>query len=102
MKVKNENIEKSNDSWNKLILNGHYLIYEALLFSNKGGVYKGEDLTTGASVIIKEARPFVDVSLLGNDAVTVLKKEFKILKKMANTGLAPKPIDFFKSGNIIF
>ncbi|MEO0185145.1 MAG: class III lanthionine synthetase LanKC, partial [candidate division WOR-3 bacterium] len=89
-------ISKDDTSKNELVLNTHYLIEKAIIFSNKGGVYKGKDLRNDNPVIIKEARPLVDLDHEANDAITVLEKEFKVLKKMDKTEFVPKPIDYFR------
>lgn len=76
--------------------NGRYLINAAIAFSNTGGVYAATDTHTGQQVIIKEARPFTNQSPNGTEAVALLKKEHRLLTILEETGVAPKPIDFFK------
>ena len=75
---------------------GRYRIESALAFSNSGGVYLALDTRTGAKVVVKEARPFTNVSPRGTDAVWLLKKEHRILALLAGTGVAPRPLDFFR------
>jgi hypothetical protein len=72
---------------------GRYLVKRVLSFSNSGGVYVAEDRETGREVVIKEARPFITTS---EDAVSLLKKEYRILSKLAHTKVAPQPLDFFQ------
>lgn len=72
---------------------GRYLVKSVFSFSNSGGVYLAEDRETGREVVIKEARPFIVTT---EDAVALLKKEHKILSKLAHTGVAPQPVDFFR------
>ncbi|MFE2481525.1 hypothetical protein ACFXDA_36960, partial [Streptomyces sp. NPDC059389] len=43
-----------------VLLGGRFSIREAIRHTNKGGVYRGTDVTTGAPVVIKEARPHVE------------------------------------------
>jgi serine/threonine protein kinase len=74
---------------------GRYEIVSVLTFSNSGGVYLATDHETGTTVVIKEARPCVNNTPSGEDAVALLKKEYRLLKKLAGTGVAPLPIDFF-------
>jgi len=74
---------------------GRYLVKQALAFSNSGGVYLAEDRTTGRDVVIKEARPHTLMDGQGNDAVKLLKKEQEILELLADTGIAPKPLESF-------
>lgn len=74
---------------------GRYKVEQALSFSNCGGVYQAIDSETGEKVIIKEARPHLGWTSLGNDAISLLEKEYRLLKKLESTGVAPRPIDLF-------
>ena len=74
---------------------GRFQIEGVLNFSNAGGVYYGKDTRTGARVVIKEARPYIEMSD-GNDAVTLLKKEYRLLTQLADTDIAPQPISLFQ------
>jgi serine/threonine protein kinase len=75
--------------------NGRYLVKNVLGFTNSGGVYIADDTETGEEVLVKEARPFVT---FGDDAITLLKKEYRLLSLIAEAGetFAPKPIDLFQ------
>ncbi|MBV8368535.1 MAG: class III lanthionine synthetase LanKC [Candidatus Eremiobacteraeota bacterium] len=75
--------------------NGRYLVKEAFTFSNTGGVYLALDRESGAEVVVKEARADTAVDRYGVDAVGRLKKEYAILEALADTGIAPKPVDAF-------
>src|SRR6185503_14082569 len=74
---------------------GRYLVTKALSFSNSGGVYLADDHTTGKEVVIKEARSHTLMDGWGNDAIKLLKKEQEILELLADTGIAPKPLESF-------
>jgi serine/threonine protein kinase len=76
--------------------NGRYKIEAALSFSNAGGVYRGFDRESGNRVVIKEARPLINATADGYDAVDLLKKEFRLLNVIADTGIAPQPLDLFQ------
>lgn len=76
--------------------NGRYVVERVVAFSNPGGVYIALDRESERKVIIKEARPFTNVSPRGTDAVWLLKKEQRILELLEDTGVAPKPLDFFQ------
>ena len=78
---------------------GRYLVKSALNFSNSGGVYVADDLETGNEVVIKEARPFVDTT---EDTISLLKKEHRILSKIAHLKIAPQPLDFFQDWEHFF
>lgn len=76
--------------------NGRYKIEAALSFSNAGGVYRGFDRESGNRVVIKEARPLINATADGYDAIDLLKKEFRLLNVIADTGIAPQPLDLFQ------
>ena len=79
-----------------ILLKERYLVQSAISFSNSGGVYKAHDRRMDRPVIIKEARPFVNLSRQGGrDAVDTLKKESQMLALLEDTGLVPRLIDFF-------
>jgi serine/threonine protein kinase len=87
------------DSDGILLKEGRYLVKTVLGFSNSGGVYVAEDTQTGQEVVIKEARPFVTAT---EDATSLLKKEHRILSKIAHTKVAPQPLDFFQDWEHFF
>jgi hypothetical protein len=65
--------------------------------SSKGGVYRCLVLTTGAEVVVKEARPLVNrVVRCRRDAVDCLRNEYRILKRLEDTGVTPRVVDFFQ------
>ena len=76
--------------------NGRYEILDVLEFSNAGGVYCGFDRETSRKVVIKEARPYVNETADGCDAVELLKKEYRLLTELAETGIAPQPVGLFQ------
>ncbi len=74
---------------------GRYEVQSVLSFTNPGGVYLALDRETSKRVVIKEARPFTNISVRGLDAIRLLKKEQRLLEVISDTGMAPKPLDFF-------
>lgn len=82
-----------------VLKDGRYVVKAALNFSNSGGVYVADDLETGQEVVIKEARPFVDTT---EDTISLLKKEYRILSKIAHLKIAPQPLDFFQDWEHFF
>lgn len=78
---------------------GRYLVKSSLSYTNSGGVYIAEDTHTGQQVVIKEARPYVDSI---EDTVSLLKKEHRILAKIAHLKIAPQPLDFFQDWEHFF
>jgi serine/threonine protein kinase len=81
---------------------GRYLIKKALAFSNSGGVYLAQDRSTGADVVIKEARAHTVQDGKGNDATSRLKKEYDILEGFQELGLSPRPVEFFQEWENLF
>lgn len=77
------------------LCNGRYVIENAISFSSAGGVYYGRDNLTGNKVVLKEARPCINATDQ-YDAVELLKKEHRLLTVLADTGVAPLPVDLFQ------
>ncbi len=76
-------------------LAGRFVIESAIAFSNRGGIYRGFDNETGADVIVREARPGVEVGDSGVDAKELLRHEYELLTELADTDLYVRPIAFF-------
>ena len=79
----------------KPLLAGRYEVGGALVFSNRGGIYKAVDTRTGADVVLREARPGVEIGPRGRDAVELLRHEHGLLAELADTGLFVRPVDYF-------
>jgi class III lanthionine synthetase len=75
---------------------GRYLVEAALRHTNSGGLYLALDHETKGKVVIKEARPLTNVDPSGGEARTLLGKELRLLTKLKDTGVGPRPIDFFQ------
>ena len=88
--------EKTPEQQPKPLLAGRYEVDSALLFSNRGGIYRAIDTVTGADVVLREARPGVEIGPVGIDAVTLLRHEHDLLTELADTGLFVQPLAFFK------
>jgi serine/threonine protein kinase len=84
------------DAGKPVLKNGRYEVISALAFSASGGVYKATDTHNRRTVVIKEARPLTNVLRSGSDAVSLLKKEHRLLTTLSGTGITPEPIDFFR------
>ncbi|MFC9283071.1 class IV lanthionine synthetase LanL, partial [Streptomyces collinus] len=85
-----------------VVLGGRFSVREAIRHTNKGGVYRGMDVTTSAPVVIKEARPHVEGDVAGSDVRDWLRAEARILEKLKHTGLAPEPLAVFEIGGHLF
>lgn len=78
------------------LFGGAYHIAAVIKHSNAGGVYLGADAVSGEPVIIKESRPFTGVDRHGTDNISRLRKEHRMLTKIAATGIAPQPYKLFQ------
>ncbi|MEU9450408.1 class IV lanthionine synthetase LanL [Streptomyces sp. NPDC048277] len=85
-----------------VVLGGRFSVREAIRHTNKGGVYRGTDITTGAPVVIKETRPHVEGDASGSDIRDWLRAEARTLEKLKGTGLAPEPLAMFETGGHLF
>ncbi|MER6098458.1 class IV lanthionine synthetase LanL [Streptomyces sp. NPDC001728] len=85
-----------------VLLGGRFSVREAIRHTNKGGVYRGTDVGTGAPVVIKETRPHVEADSSGNDVRDWLRTEARTLEKLKGTGLAPEPLAMFEHGGHLF
>lgn len=71
-----------------------YRVTAALHHSNGGGVYLAEDTRTGATVVLKEARPFAGLDEAGADAVARLETERTALERLAGVPGVPALLDY--------
>ncbi|MEV7415601.1 class IV lanthionine synthetase LanL [Streptomyces sp. NPDC089919] len=85
-----------------VLLGGRFSVREAIRHTNKGGVYRGTDATTGAPVIIKEARPHVEADASGSDVRDWLRAEARALEQLRGTELAPEPLGVFEHAGHLF
>ncbi|MFD7976499.1 class IV lanthionine synthetase LanL [Streptomyces sp. NPDC059071] len=85
-----------------VVLGGRFAVREAIRHTNKGGVYRGTDLRTGAPVVIKETRPHVEADASGSDVRDWLRAEARTLERLRGTGLAPEPLAVFEHGGHLF
>lgn len=82
-------------------LNGRYIVTEAIRHTNRGGIYRALDTENDVKVIIKQARPHVDVSQDG-DAQVLLRNEAAVLARLREAGISARLIDQFFVGEDIF
>lgn len=78
------------------LCNGRFAIESALSFSNTGGVYLSRDKLSGERVVVKEARPGVELGIAGVDATTRLANEANMLRAMGESGITPKLVTTFQ------
>lgn len=63
---------------------------------NAGALYRAR-LADGREVAVKEARHHVGLDADGDDAVDRLRREWRALRLLAGSGIAPEPIDYWES-----
>jgi serine/threonine protein kinase len=75
---------------------GRYRVTAALNFTSRGGVYTAVDQADNTTVILKEARPLVEIGTARASAVQVLDNEYRLLLELSGTGGFVEPLDFFQ------
>ncbi|MER5325617.1 class IV lanthionine synthetase LanL [Streptosporangium roseum] len=85
-----------------VMLNGRFVVREAVRHANRGGVYLAEDTRTGREVVVKEGRPHACADLSGRDARDRVAAERSRLEDLAETGAVPAVVDFFEQGGHAF
>ncbi|MGW0803955.1 class IV lanthionine synthetase LanL [Nonomuraea sp. NPDC002799] len=85
-----------------VLLDGRYVVREAIRHGNRGGVYLARDTETGEEVVVKEARPHACADLSGADARDKLAAERSRLDTLAGTGAVPAVVGFFEQGGHVF
>ncbi|MEV4969870.1 class IV lanthionine synthetase LanL [Streptomyces scopuliridis] len=86
----------------QVLLNGRFVVHEAIRHSNRGGVYRARDEHTGQKVVIKEARPFVGAEADGTDARDYLRNEYRTLRVLEPLGIAVRAVDLFEYQGHLF
>ncbi|MEU5125126.1 lanthionine synthetase LanC family protein [Streptomyces mobaraensis] len=81
---------------------GRFRVTSAFGFSNRGGVYLADDRSTGRPVVLKEARPHIEVGSGRLDAVELLEKEYRILRALFDCGFFVRPVEIFEEGGHTF
>ncbi|MGK5731771.1 class III lanthionine synthetase LanKC [Streptomyces sp. URMC 124] len=69
-----------------------YRVRRALNLTNGGGTYLATDSVTGATVVLREARPHAGLDLRGDDAVTRLSHERAVLARLAGLDCVPRSL----------
>ncbi|RMI39354.1 class III lanthionine synthetase LanKC [Streptomyces triticirhizae] len=77
------------------LADGRFTVTSAMRFTNRGGLYRAVDNETGADVVLREARPGVQVGPEGLDAVELLRHEHAMLTELADTDLFIRPVAYF-------
>lgn len=83
-----------------VLIGGRFEVRGAIALINRGGVYRAVDRTTGADVIIKQARAHTGAQITGWDSRDALRHEAHILSEL--DGLAPTVISVFDQESDLF
>jgi serine/threonine protein kinase len=89
-------VENVRESGREIRLAGRYRVTEALKFNSSGGIYAAIDERTDRPVVVREARPHFGAWSSGQDAISLLQKEARILEAMGPSGLCPGFVDLFQ------
>lgn len=79
-----------------------YSVEKAIRFTNSGGVYEAKQKSTQRRVIIKEARPFTQMTKASVNSIKLRKKEAEILQNCKNSSFFPELIDSFDDSGHYF
>ncbi|MGW0660605.1 class IV lanthionine synthetase LanL [Streptodolium elevatio] len=85
-----------------VLVAGRFAVTAAIRHSAKGGVFVGTDTVTGADVVVKQARAYVEVDHSGRDAHAALRHESALLERLADTGLTPAHVALVEQEGTLF
>jgi len=80
------------------LIGGRYRVERGIHRAASGNVFRGQDVTTGRRVIIKQARPYVGESDDGSDARTRLRNERRVLAALDGQDGVPRLLDHVAHG----
>lgn len=85
-----------------VLLAGRYAVTAAVRHGAKGGVFLGREASSGAEVVVKQARAHMEVDRAGTDARDALRHEAALLARLAGQGLAPRAIELIEQEDSVF
>jgi len=85
-----------------VLLGGRYALTAAVRHGAKGGVFLGKDTATGAEIVVKQARAYIEVDRAGTDARAALRHEAALLDRLAGRQLAPRALALVEDGDSLF
>lgn len=101
-KVEEGGTANAKASGGGVLIKDRFLVQQAIRHTNKGGIYRAVDHTTGAAAVIKEARPHVASDHDGTDVRDQLRAEARALEKAGPAGLAPELLMTFVESDHFF
>ncbi|WP_097238135.1 class IV lanthionine synthetase LanL [Streptomyces sp. 1331.2] len=85
-----------------VLLAGRYAVTAAVRHGAKGGVFLGRETSSGAEVVVKQARAHIEVDRAGTDARDALRHEAALLDRLAGQDLAPRAVDLIEQDDSVF
>lgn len=78
------------------VIGRRFRVEKALAFSSEGGIYRALDMETGATCVLREARPHCVTDVAGLDAVARQRRHHAIISRLSGLGFTPRPIALFR------
>lgn len=94
--------QRPNSAGGTVLLAGRYAVREAIRHANRGGVFRADDLRSGAPVVVKQARAHVGTDRLRADVRDRLRNEAAALTALAHTGAVPGLVEVFDQDGDLF
>ncbi|GGT26012.1 hypothetical protein GCM10010176_083310 [Nonomuraea spiralis] len=85
-----------------VVLDGRFVVRQAIRHGAKGGVFLAEDRLSGAQVVIKQARPHISATLQGQDERDRLRHEAYMLDLLGPVGVTSRKVSLFTQGDNLF
>ncbi|MFE6505016.1 hypothetical protein [Kitasatospora sp. NPDC057738] len=85
-----------------MLLAGRYALTAAVRHDAEGGVFLGREVSSGAEVVVKQARAHTGVDRAGTDARDALRHEAALLARLAGQGLAPLAVELIEQEDSVF
>src|SRR5262245_49662093 len=85
-----------------VLLDGRYVVRQAVRHAFTGGVYRARDQHGGTDVILKQARPHTDATVTGQDVRDRRRHEAAMLELFGPTGVAPRLVGLFEQQGDLF
>lgn len=85
-----------------VLLAGRFVVAEVIRHAFAGGVFRASDQQTGASVVIKQARPHAGARITGHDVRHQRRHEAAMLELFDGSGISPRLVSLFEQQNELF
>ncbi|MFG1955252.1 class IV lanthionine synthetase LanL [Micromonospora sp. NPDC048830] len=85
-----------------VLLNGRYRVHQVIRHDFPGSVYRATDQSTGAAVIVKQARPHAGADIFGGEVRDRRRHETEMLRRFAATGFTARLVDLFEQQGDLF